>query len=211
MNIQHGVPDFKKGRGAVSVVLMSENGRSILVCKDLEKGSPGRRRWSLPGGIAEPADLGDMLRTATRECKEETGILLAPGMLVETPHVVVFKDGSVKKWFAGIYSENISLRTTGTLQEIKRNGVTQLMQVLGPPEWVPAEELMILPPQGYCPDDRFYLHHSQIKGLVEIILYLKGVNLDRRHAGFDFLWRKCGGKISTLRKRLHPEESGQSA
>lgn len=202
MNLDQ-VPEFKKGFGAVSVVLFSPSMSEILVCEDYEKGSRGRRRLSLPGGTVDPSDGDDMKKTAFRELEEEAGVALSGEQIIETPFAVRFPDGSSKKWYAGICPEaHTLLRRTGTFQDVPRNGTTRYMQVLGPPCWIGVKELLLLPPKGFCPDDRAYLHYSQIRGVVEVIVYLKAAGLDRKHQGFERLWKESGHKISSLRQRM---------
>jgi 8-oxo-dGTP pyrophosphatase MutT (NUDIX family) len=202
MNQDH-VPEFKKVFGAVSVVLFTPTMTDILVCEDYEKGFRGRRRLSLPGGTVDPNDNEDMRKTAFRELAEETGVVLSGEQIIETPFSVPLADGLCKKWFAGICpEEHMALRPTGTFQDVARNGVTRYMQVLGPPYWIGVHELLRLPPKGFCPDDRSYLHYSQVRGVVETIMYLKAAGLDRKHPGFDRLWKEHGNRVSLLRQRM---------
>jgi len=62
------------GVGAVIV----ENGRALLVRRGTE---PLKGEWSIPGGVVE---LGETLRAAAaREAKEETGLEVEPGEVLE--------------------------------------------------------------------------------------------------------------------------------
>jgi 8-oxo-dGTP pyrophosphatase MutT (NUDIX family) len=140
-----------------------------------------------------------------RELEEETGVLLRPSDLVKVAYELKFEDGSTKSWFAGLYDQHLPLRDTGTFQVIPRNGERIHMKVLGPPQWVLFEELLFLPPKGYCAENRRYLHYSHEKGLVETVLYLRGLALDSRHRGLRTLWTTFGPRISELRRRLNPE------
>jgi ADP-ribose pyrophosphatase YjhB (NUDIX family) len=62
MDPRNQVPEFKKGSGAVSAVIISGEGTHVLACEDLEKGSSGRRRWALPGGTVEIPHRGEGVR-----------------------------------------------------------------------------------------------------------------------------------------------------
>ena len=62
------------GVGAVVV----ENGRALVVRRGTE---PLKGEWSIPGGVVE---LGETLRqAAAREAKEETGLEVEPGEVLE--------------------------------------------------------------------------------------------------------------------------------
>jgi len=62
------------GVGAVIV----ENGRALVVRRGTE---PLKGEWSIPGGVVE---LGETLRqAAAREAKEETGLEVEPGEVLE--------------------------------------------------------------------------------------------------------------------------------
>lgn len=62
------------GVGAVIV----DNGRALLVRRGTE---PLKGEWSIPGGVVE---LGETLReAAAREAKEETGLEVEPGEVLE--------------------------------------------------------------------------------------------------------------------------------
>jgi len=205
MDPRNIVPEFKKRLGAVSVVVLSEDGTSILVCEDFEKGGRGQRRWSLPGGTVEESDCGDTFSTAIRELEEETGVCLSRNALVKIAFHEKFPNATKKEFFVALRPSGIPLRTTGTWQVIERNGERVNMQVLGPPEWVKIEDILVLPPRGYSAEDKWYLHYSHVRGLVEAILYLHALGLDKKHLGFHDLWSRVGGRISNLRRVTNPE------
>jgi 8-oxo-dGTP pyrophosphatase MutT (NUDIX family) len=75
LSLQPG-QDSQTANSAVLVPLF-ELDRSVwvLFIKRSENIGLHRGQMGFPGGMAEPADGGDLLRTALRECEEETGIL----------------------------------------------------------------------------------------------------------------------------------------
>jgi 8-oxo-dGTP diphosphatase len=68
------------GVGAVIV----ENGRALVVRRATE---PLRGQWSIPGGAVE---VGETLREAAiREAREETGLIVEPGEVIEVLDSIV--------------------------------------------------------------------------------------------------------------------------
>ncbi len=69
---------------AVSAAIFDPAGRVLLV----ERGRPpGAGLWSLPGGKCEP---GESLPAAiAREVREETGLVIEPGLMLEVRDVAV--------------------------------------------------------------------------------------------------------------------------
>jgi 8-oxo-dGTP diphosphatase len=81
---------FFRNPKVVATALIEEDGRVLLVLRDIE---PGRGLWGLPGGYVNwnehPEDA------VVRECLEETGAQVEPLGLLEVQHVVLGDEGVV--------------------------------------------------------------------------------------------------------------------
>ncbi len=74
-----------------AVALVRDGAGRLLVCRRAHE--PGLGRWSLPGGVIEPAETGE--QAAAREVAEETGLSLAPAAfrhLATLPNDYWFQD-----------------------------------------------------------------------------------------------------------------------
>jgi 8-oxo-dGTP diphosphatase len=81
---------FFRNPKVVVTALIEEEGRVLLVLRDIE---PGRGLWGLPGGYVDwdehPHDA------VVRECLEETGAVVEPVTLLPVLHVITGDDGIV--------------------------------------------------------------------------------------------------------------------
>jgi 8-oxo-dGTP diphosphatase len=81
---------FFRNPKVVVTALIEEEGRVLLVLRDIE---PGRGLWGLPGGYVDwdehPHDA------VVRECLEETGAVVEPLTLLPVQHVITGDDGIV--------------------------------------------------------------------------------------------------------------------
>ncbi len=201
-NYRNEVPEFKKGLGSVSVVIFSEDFKSFIGMHDFEKSSPGKQRFALPGGTKEISDHGDALCTALRETEEEMGHRFAPKDLVQIPYLIRFENESTKDFFVALLPPNTPLRNKGTRQVIQRFGKDVDMEVLGPPTWILLDQALKLPPRGTDPQEKFYLHLSHLRGLIEAIFFLKGKPPVERLPAFREMWSTLFPRISGLRREL---------
>ncbi|GAC1445439.1 MAG: NUDIX hydrolase [Mycobacteriales bacterium] len=72
-----GAPHVRDPKGGVGVVVRDEQGRLLLVQRDID---PERGQWALPAGFLD-ADESPQ-EAAARECREETGLEVAVGDLL---------------------------------------------------------------------------------------------------------------------------------
>ena len=70
--------------------LIEENGRVLLVLRDIE---PGRGLWGLPGGYVDWDEHPEA--AMARECVEETGALVRAGELISVEHILMGDEGIV--------------------------------------------------------------------------------------------------------------------
>ena len=68
---------------AVAVLLLADPARLLLIRRAERAGDPWSGQLALPGGRREPAD-DDLLATAIRETRDETGVILDPAWHVAT-------------------------------------------------------------------------------------------------------------------------------
>ena len=91
------------GVGAVIV----EHGRALLVRRGTE---PLKGEWSIPGGVVE---LGETLRqAAAREAKEETGLEVEPGEVLEVVDRIM-RDPQQKIQYHYVLVDFLCRRTSG--------------------------------------------------------------------------------------------------
>ena len=85
---------------AVSVALMDEDGRILLVKRRFE---PGSGLWSIPGGLV---GLGETIREAAlRELEEETGLKADINGIVDVVDTIIKEGGLVKYHYVIIVFE----------------------------------------------------------------------------------------------------------
>jgi 8-oxo-dGTP diphosphatase len=94
------------GVGAVIV----DNGRALLVRRGTE---PLKGEWSIPGGVVE---LGETLReAAAREAKEETGLEVQPGDVLEVVDRIM-RDPESKVQYHYVLVDFLCRRISGEAQ-----------------------------------------------------------------------------------------------
>jgi 8-oxo-dGTP diphosphatase len=81
---------FFRNPKVVVTALVEEEGRVLLVLRDIE---PGRGLWGLPGGYVDWDEHPEV--ALARECLEETGAVVEPQDLVAVQHVVMGDEGIV--------------------------------------------------------------------------------------------------------------------
>ena len=81
---------FFRNPKVVVTALIEEEGRVLLVLRDIE---PGRGLWGLPGGYVDWNEHPEA--AIVRECLEETGALVEPLDLLPIQHVVLGDEGIV--------------------------------------------------------------------------------------------------------------------
>lgn len=68
-----------KRAGVMCLLCPNHEGRwSVVVMKRTEDGTTHSGQLAFPGGAEEPADEGDLMQTALRECAEEVGVKVPP-------------------------------------------------------------------------------------------------------------------------------------
>ncbi|MFN8075891.1 MAG: NUDIX domain-containing protein [Kineosporiaceae bacterium] len=112
-------------RGAAAWVRDGE-GRILVV---LRGRAPAAGTWSLPGGKCEPGE--DVAATAVRECREETGLDVAPGRVVGRVRIPHPEAGVVYE------VDDLECRLVG--------GTLHAADDAGAARWVTEEELLALP------------------------------------------------------------------
>ncbi|MCA1711487.1 MAG: NUDIX domain-containing protein [Actinobacteria bacterium] len=72
-----GLPHHRDPKVGVGVVLRDDQGRLLLVQRDVD---PERGRWALPAGFMDADETPQ--QAAARECREETGLDVEVGELI---------------------------------------------------------------------------------------------------------------------------------
>ena len=81
---------FFRNPKVVVTALIEENGKVLLVLRDIE---PGRGLWGLPGGFVDWDEHPE--QAIVRECMEEVGVTIQPNELLTVQHVVMDDEGIV--------------------------------------------------------------------------------------------------------------------
>jgi ADP-ribose pyrophosphatase YjhB (NUDIX family) len=85
---------FFRNPKVVSAAVIEDNGRVLLVKRDIE---PGRGLWGLPGGFVDWDEHPE--QAMIRECREEVGVDVEPVELLTVLHIQQEEEGIVGLYY----------------------------------------------------------------------------------------------------------------
>jgi 8-oxo-dGTP pyrophosphatase MutT (NUDIX family) len=199
------VPTHKKGFGAASMIVLSDDFRAFLAMYDIEKSTKGYERIAVPGGRKDNEEDYGALETAIREAEEEGGHRFLPNEPIQIPWKRTFPDRTTHDYFAAILPTGTRLRDSGT-HEPSEDGHGTIL-VLGPPRWFSLETYLRLPNKDGNPSTEQFLHYTHLQGICEALMFLYAKKLGKRLPKFNDAWSVIGSQVSALRSNWSKDRS----